>query len=238
MRSNAFTTRKEVPANTTSTTIYLSSAAVQDLRVVARNTAGGNSAASNVVTIATTPEAPLSVGAQAAHDSPTTAIDVFWDSIDSCQFHVERFNTQTHAWDRIASDVVSLSYRDAGLEPGTSYSYRVIAVAANSAGDSTPSDVATATTAPRAVTGLAVSGVTANSVSLSWNDVVGEGSYRVERSQDGINWTTVTLLYSDTTRYTATGLQSNTTYYFRVTGMADGSQFAGESAEPVIARTR
>jgi hypothetical protein len=112
-----------------------------------------------------------------------------------------------------------------------------IAVAANSAGDSAPSDVATATTAPRAVTGLAVTGVTANSASLNWNDVVGEGSYRVERSLDGINWTAVTLLYSDTTSYTATGLQSNTTYYFRVTGLAVGSQFPGESAEPVIART-
>ena len=233
----AFTTRKEVPANTTSTTVYLSSAAVQDLRVVARNTAGGNSAPSNVVTIATRPQAPVYVGAQAAHDSPTTAIDVFWDSLDSCQFHVDRFNPQTNAWDRIASDVVSLSYRDTGLEPGTSYSYRVIAVAANSAGDSEPSDVVTATTAPRAVTGLAVTGVTANSVSLSWNDVVGEGSYRVERSLDGVNWTAVTLLYSDTTSYTATGLQSNTTYYFRVTGLANGSQFPGESAEPVIART-
>jgi fibronectin type 3 domain-containing protein len=234
----AFTTRKEVPANTTSTTVYLSSAAVQDLRVVARNTAGGNSAPTNVVTIATKPEAPVYVGAQAAHDSPTTAVDVFWDSLDSCQFHVERFNPQTNAWDRIASDVISLSYRDTGLEPGTSYSYRIIAVAANSAGDSEPSDVATATTAPRAVTGLAVTGVTANSVSLSWNDVVGEGSYRVERSLDGVNWTAVTLLYADTTSYTATGLQSNTTYYFRVTGLANGSQFPGESAEPVIARTR
>src|SRR4029453_12835094 len=99
----AFTNIKEVPAGTTSTTIYLSSAAVQDLRIVARNTAGGNSAPSNVITIATKPEAPVYVNAQAAS---STAIDISWDSLDSCQFHVERLNNATGQWERIASDLL------------------------------------------------------------------------------------------------------------------------------------
>src|SRR5687768_7927396 len=211
----AFTTRKEVPAGTTSTTMYLSSAAVQDLQVVARNAAGGNSAPSNMITIATKPEAPVYVNAQAAS---STAIDVFWDSIDSCQFHVERLNSATGQWDRIASDVLSLSYRDSGLTPGTAYSYRVLAVAANSAGDSAPSDVVTATTAPAAVTGLAVTGATSSSISLRWDDAAGEAGYVVERSVDGVTWTQLVLLHADTTTYTNTGLASGQTFFYRVTG--------------------
>lgn len=228
-----FTTIKEVPAGTTSTTIYLASAAVQDIQVVARNTAGGNSAPSNRLTIATKPEAPVYVNAQAAS---STAIDINWDSLDSCQFHVERLNSATGQWDRIASDLLSLSYRDSGLTPGTYYSYRVIAVAANSAGDSEPSDVVTARTAPLAVTGLQVTGTSSNSVSLSWNDVSGEDFYSVERSLDGVNWTWVAYLYADTSSYTATGLSSGTTYQFRVTGMAYG-HIPGDRGAPVTATT-
>src|SRR5687768_12443149 len=227
----AFTTIKEVPAGTTSTTIYLASAAVQDIRVIARNAAGGNSAPSDMLTIATKPEAPVYVNAQAAS---STAIDVFWDSIDSCQFHLERLNNATGQWERIASDLITLGYRDSGLTPGTSYSYRVIAVAANSAGDSEPSDVVTASTAPLAVTGLEVTGKTSNSVSLAWNDVSGENFYQVERSLDGVNWTWVAYLHADTTSYTASGLSSNTTYHFRVTGMAYGS-VPGDRGDSVLA---
>ena len=229
----AFTTRKEVPANTTSTTLFLSSAAVQDIRVVSRNTTGGNSAPTKVVTVATPPEAPVYAGAQAAS---STAIDIFWDSIDSCQFHVERLNNATGVWERIASDVLALSYRDSGLTPGTTYSYRVISVGFNSAGDSAPSDVVTATTAPTAVTGLAVTNTSATSVSLAWNDVAGEAGYSVERSLDGITWTTVTFLFPDTTTYTNTGLQSGKTYFFRVTGFAYGPVM-GERSDPVTATT-
>jgi titin len=230
----AFTSIREVPANTTSTTLYLSSAAVQDIRVLARNSAGGNSEPSNFLRIATPPEPPLYPGAQAVN---STTIDVFWDSLDSCQFHVERLNNATGEWERIASDLLALSYRDTGLTPGTSYSYRVIAVAANSAGDSAPSDVASATTAPAAVTGLAATGITSNSVSLAWNDVFGEGYYAVERSLDGINWTTVTLLYADQTSYTNTGLQSGQKYFFRVTGFAYGGA-AGDRGDPLSVTTR
>jgi titin len=139
-------------------------------------------------------------------------------------------------WERIASDLLTLGYRDSGLTPGTSYSYRVIAVAANSAGDSEPSDVVTARTAPLAVTGLQVTGKSANSVSLAWNDVSGEDFYSVERSLDGVNWTWVAYLYADTSSYTVSGLSSNTTYHFRVTGMAYG-YIPGDRSDPVSATT-
>ena len=231
--SGAFENYKEVPAGTTATYVFLHSAQVHQLRVIARNASGGNSDPSNVVSVATAPEAPVYVNAQAAS---STAIDISWDSLDSCQFHVERLNSATGQWDRIASDLLTLSYRDTGLTPGTRYSYHVIAVAANSAGDSAPSDVVSATTAPVAVTGLQVTGRSSNSVSLAWNDVSGEDFYSVERSLDGVNWTFVAYLYADTTSYTVTGLASGTTYQLRVTGMAYGN-IPGERSDPVSATT-
>jgi hypothetical protein len=224
-------TYTELPANTTTTNVFLRSASINQFRVVARNTAGGNSTASNVVSIATKPEPPSYAGAQAVS---STAIDVFWDSIDSCQFHLEKLIDGQ--WVRIASDLLSLNYRDTGLAPGTTHSYRVISVAANSAGDSDPSDVVSATTAPAAVTGLAVTNTTATSVSLAWNDVAGEAGYSVERSLDGVNWTTVTFLFPGTTTYTNTGLQSAKTYFFRVTGFAYGPVM-GDRSDPVTATT-
>jgi hypothetical protein len=136
-------TEREVPANTTSAGVWVRSASSTQFRVVARNSAGGNSLASNDITIVTKPDAPYSVGAQAVSSS---AIDIFWDSADSCQFHVERLIAGE--WVRIASDVLNLSYRDTNLPPNTQQSYRVLSVAVNVAGDSEPSVVASATTFP------------------------------------------------------------------------------------------
>jgi hypothetical protein len=215
--TGGFETVKEVAANQTSGTAYLRSASVMQFRVVARNAAGGNSDASNVLSVATKPEAPVYVNAQPVSSS---AIDVSWDSLDSCQFHVEKL--VSGEWVRIASDLLSLSYRDANLPAGTPQSYRVLAVAANEAGDSAPSDVVTASTAPRAVTGLSVTARTSSSISLRWDDAAGEAGYLIERSLDALNWTTVTLTYANVTTFTNTGLASATTYRYRVTGFANG----------------
>jgi hypothetical protein len=134
-------TEKEVPANTTTTAAYARSAQINQYRVVARNSTGGDSIASNTLSIAAKPEAPYSMFAQAVSSS---AIDISWDSVDSCQFHVERLING--AWVRIASDLLSLTYRDTNLPSNTTQFYRVRAVAANEAGDSDPSDVVSATT--------------------------------------------------------------------------------------------
>ena len=229
--SGAFETVKEVPANATAATVYVHSAATNLIRVVARNTAGGNSDPSNVLSVVTKPEAPVYAVAQTVS---STAIDVAWDSLDSCVFHVERLDDGQ--WVRLASDLASLSYRDANLAPGTAHSYRVIAAAVNEAGESDPSDVVSAATAPAAVTGLAVTATTPGSVSLRWDDATGEAGYLVERSVDGVNWTTVALLYADVTVYASTGLQAATTYFFRVTGFANGVVL-GDRGAVVTAKT-
>jgi titin len=227
--SGTFENFKTVPAGSTWAQVSLNSANTNTFRVIARN-AAGNSDSSNIVEIITKPEAPVYLNAQAIS---TTAISLTWDSLDACTFHVEKL--VDGVWTRIASDLVSLSYTDTGLAPGSTHSYRVIAAAVNSAGESDPSDVVTAKTAPTAVTGLQVTARSTSSVTLAWNDLASEDYYSIERSTDGINWTS-TLLYANTSSYTFTGLASGQSYFFQISGLVYGGA-AGDQGAIVSAAT-
>jgi hypothetical protein len=226
----SFRVVKEVSANVTSTTLYVGSGQINQYRVRARNNSGGSSDPSNLVDVVTRPEAPIYPGAQAVSSS---AIDIFWDSIDSCLFHVQRLTNGN--WVTIAENLGALSFRDTNLPAGTIQSYRIIADGGPT-GVSDPSDVVTATTAPAAVTGVHVTGVTSTSVSLAWDDTSGEAGYMIERSTDGITWTLAALTFANVTSYTNNNLASGTTYFFRVTGFAYGL-IPGDRSDPVITTT-
>jgi hypothetical protein len=181
--SGQFTMLREVPANTTSTSVFARSAQINQFRVIARNSTGGDSVPSNVLSVAVKPEAPYSVFAQAVSSS---AIDISWDSNDSCQFHVER--SVNGQWVRIASDLPSLVYRDTNLPANTQQSYRVLAVAVNEAGDSDPSQVVSATTLPGTGGGPTLTGGIMSMFSPpGGKDTAGEAGYLFERSLDGEN---------------------------------------------------
>jgi fibronectin type 3 domain-containing protein len=220
---------KDVGANQTSTTVFVGTNQIHQFRVVARNTAGGDSEASNAVSFTVRPAAPVYANAQARSSS---SIELSWDSLDACVFRVQRLAGAD--WVTIADNLGALNFVDTGLPAGTPQSYRILAI--DVTGVSDPSDVVTATTAPSAVTGLTVTSVTTNSVSLRWNDVTGEAGYMVERSIDGVTWTLATLTYADVTTHTVTGLQAATTYRFRVTGFAYGP-VPGDRGEVVFATT-
>jgi fibronectin type 3 domain-containing protein len=220
---------KEVGANTTSTNVFVGTNQIHQFRVVASNTAGGNSEASNTFSVIVRPAAPVYPSAQARSSS---SIELSWDSLDACVFRVQRMVGSD--WVTIADYLAALSLIDTGLPAGTAQSYRILAI--DVTGVSDPSDVVTASTAPAAVTGLTVTAVTDERVSLRWDDVAGEAGYMVERSLDGVTWTLATLTFANVTTHTATGLQAGTTYRFRVTGFAYGS-VPGERGEVVLATT-
>jgi fibronectin type 3 domain-containing protein len=114
-------------------------------------------------------------------------------------------------------------------------------------GGNTQLDVVTVTaqgagggTIPAAPAGLAVTGVTLNSVSLSWNAVSEASGYRVYRaaSADGafyqIGSRSATNATAQTPVYTDTGLLSGTAYYYKVSAV----NAAGESAQSGAAEGR
>ncbi len=86
-------------------------------------------------------------------------------------------------------------------------------------------------TGPPAPTGLAVTGTTDTSVSLSWTAVSGAASYNVYRNGTKANTSAVTG-----TSYTDTGLASGTTYSYTVAAV-DGSGSVGAQSPAVNATT-
>jgi|GEM_PF-761948 len=70
---------------------------------------------------------------------------------------------------------------------------------------------------PTAPSTLSSKGVTASTVSLAWKETVNNLSiFEVERSLDGIIWDSVASVRVGTVAFLDTGLNQNTTYYYRV----------------------
>jgi titin len=110
------------------------------------------------------------------------------------------------------------SVTEGGLQPGTTYTFRVFSY--NSGGDSEPAPEAGATTLPEAPappSGLAVTPLSASSLKLDWSDQSSnETGFRIERATGGGAFGTVETVGADVTTFTNSGLSSNTSYRFRV----------------------
>ena len=158
-------------------------------------------------------------------------VDLAWqDSADNeTGYRVER-STDGVSWTVIANlPANSTTYTDAGVSAGMTYHYRVAVLYPTlSVGYSS---VVLATLVPAAPAGLAATEVTSTSINLVWGNVAGETGYRVERSQDGINWVQVALTGPDVAGYADTGLNAGMTYYYRVRAVNAG----GDSAPSAIA---
>ena len=107
----------------------------------------GTAPPSVVVSATTTPGPPVATTVTVVATSPTS-IDLTWvDVADEAGYRIERSFDGITDWVAIATtgqDVTAIT--DAGLVAATTYFYRVIAT--NADGDSPPSEVVTATTAP------------------------------------------------------------------------------------------
>ena len=145
----------------------------------------------------------------------SSQIDLHWspstDNVGVAGYRIYRNDTRV-------GTATGTSYQDTGLQPGTSYRYRVIAY--DAAGNVSPaSDEVTATTLPtpdtkRPGTPSRVRAVVASSyeIDLSWNastDNVGVAGYRVYRNGNQVA-TVTTVSYIDS------GLSPATRYTYRI----------------------
>lgn len=131
-------------------------------------------------------------------------------------YRIER-STDAAGWSVVASvDQDVTRFTNSGLDPGATYFYRL--VASNAGGESSPSGVASATTAidPASPTTLSASADGSNRVILSWTDVAAETGYRIERSDGAGGWLTIATTGQDVTSYVDVDLASETTYLYRV----------------------
>lgn len=76
---------------------------------------------------------------------------------------------------------------------------------------------ATVGTVPNAPSNLAAAVVSSSSVKLTWTDnATNETGFQVQRSVDGVNWTLIATLASNTVSFADSGLSAATQYYYQV----------------------
>jgi parallel beta-helix repeat protein len=72
---------------------------------------------------------------------------------------------------------------------------------------------------PTAPAGLAATAVTQNTVTLAWNSVVTATGYQIQRSSDGVNYSTIATTGAVTSYSDNTGLSAGTKYFYRILAM-------------------
>ncbi|MCO4815297.1 MAG: fibronectin type III domain-containing protein [Flavobacteriales bacterium] len=166
----------------------------------------------------TIPAAPTTLSATAVSSS---SIDLAWtdNATDENGYNIERSidGTNFSLVGSVGTDVVT--YSDNALNALTLYYYRVVAF--NSAGSSSYSNIANATTLentiPSAPTTLSATANSSSSISLDWTDNASdEDGYYIERSEDGTTFSLVASVGTDVVAYDDNSLTELTTYYYRV----------------------
>jgi len=189
-----------------------------EYRVRAYNIAG-NSTYSNTIQVTTmnAPDAPLEFVGFA--DNQNGYIEFMWsDLTDETGYILERSSDGGSTWSELANIAADeFSYKDYTATPGVSYSYRIKGY--NAVGDGAYSSVLELGLpgVPDAPTNLTATTAGSTQINLTWtdnsNDEVG---FKLQISLDQSTWNTIYTSQAGETSYSNTGLNSTTTYYYRV----------------------
>jgi carboxypeptidase T len=205
----------------------LTASTTYDYRVYAYNSYG-DSDYSNTIS-ATTPAPPAPPAAPTnliASAVSSSQINLSWtdNSSDETGFLIEGCTgANCTNFAQIATVGANVtSYSNTGLAAATTYTYRVRAT--NLGGDSSPSNVASASTqaaatVPAAPTSLTAAAVSRSQINLAWTDnATNETGYYVERCKGATctNFSRIAALGANATSYQNTGVSRNTTYRYRV----------------------
>jgi len=202
---------------------------------------GGSGAAGYVRITYYTYAAPTSLVATAINSSQ---INLTWvdNSNNETGFQIERSLTAGSGFVLISTEAPNItSFSDNGLNPQTTYYYRIRSIGTN--GYSTYSIVANATTPsgpPLAPGGLTATPDLNTTINLSWTDnSSNESGFEIERSTSAVSgFTLISPTAPNVTSYGNSGLTSSTTYYYRVkavNGSGSSSYTSVVSARTAVA---
>ncbi len=191
------------------------------LKVIASNSGGDSTAAT--VSASTLPNAPAAPTGLTTSGITQTAITLSWTKSAGATSYKVRVGT-TGAF-TLLGDVATYTFTS--LTANTGYTLQV--VASNSGGDSSIVQTSASTNnvppppAPSAPTGLATSGITQTSITLTWTKSGGATGYKVQADSG-----TVTTL-GDVATYTFSSLSAGTSYTLKVIATNAGGDSAAAS---------
>jgi len=175
--------------------------------------ASANATAVNATTRTTQPALSVTVVSSAQ-------INLSWTNVlGETGYRLER-STDNSTWSTLGiAGVNVVTYANTGLNAGTVYYYRVVAV---DAGGDSAAGTANGTTLVGMPSGVTATAVSTTEIDVSWANQVAETGYRVERSLDERNWILVTTTAADVTSYANTGLVGGTRYIYRIRAVNAG----------------
>lgn len=184
---------------------------------------------------ATTPALPVSTPSNLrASVVSVSQIDLAWNdnSDNEASFELER-KSGTGNFARVAEPGANITtYRDAGLAPNTSYTYRIRARSATA--ESAFSNEVTAGTPaalPAAPTSLMATAGAPPRIDLRWTDASSnETGFKLERKSGSGNYAQIATPASNTTSFADLELAPQTTYHYRIraTNAAGDSAYSNE----------
>jgi hypothetical protein len=191
-----------------------------------RVSCAGTSQAINGARVPGTGLVPQAPSGLSASSRSSDRISLLWtdNSDNETVFKIERKLSSGPVSDFALTGLVSAnvtSQLQSGLDPDTSYDFRVCAYNAN--GNSPYSSTFTVRTlpvdagAPTAPTGLTLTVDSSSSITVRWSDNSGnETGFKIERSTSNINFSEIGTVGSNITVFQNTGLTSATQYFYRV----------------------
>jgi fibronectin type 3 domain-containing protein len=219
--SGTYVTIAILPPNvTTFLDTGLTPMVVYSYNVVSFNSGGDSSPASaSAETVPVASPGPLLITSITAN-----TIGLAWSDnySDEDGYRIRRYDSASGNFGEVAILGANVTtFRDTGLTPGVTYYYEVVAF--NSGGESSPANASAQATPVPAPDPLTLTASTATTISLAWNDIYNdEDGFRLERSEDGVNFGMVQLLSANETNFVDTGLAPESVYYYRVAAFNSG----------------
>ncbi|HSJ13832.1 MAG TPA: fibronectin type III domain-containing protein [Longimicrobiales bacterium] len=167
-------------------------------------------------------------GSVAATTVSATQIQVSWSygGDIATHFEVQRATqSDPEAFATVATvGALARSYPDSGLEPASTYHYRVRACSLTvCSGWSSTASANTATFTPAVPGNVSATALSDSEILVTWNASAGAASYDIQRRRGNSSWSFLITVPGGTTQYQDRGLNDDTRYYYQVRACAGGS---------------
>lgn len=147
-----------------------------------------------------------------------TQINIIWNENTSGNYY-NLYRSVNDGPYELVLQTTETSYSDVNLDPGTICSYQITSVNEHTGLESVRTGVLRCASRPTAATGVAISGETADSVSITWSENKTATGYLIYRKKGSGSYVYITS--TTVPSYTDTGLDSGTNYRYKLLSYAD-----------------